>query len=230
MNSGPKVTDTYIQAFHFLSERPPRSLGKIVDVEEWHTIASLRQHIYIQSPNLSIGNTYMVFKKKHSVRNPRTGRRLGNSIELQGEVEVIQQMPYPRNIYKAAVKKHNTHIEEGSHIGVISVPRVKLNLEGRQSNIRAEVVGGGSTADPQILLARYSFVFLDKGSRSGISLGDILTVLRNQSVRTDKSRFVQGDRPSIAKVKVARVTPETTTAFIVQSDTEVLVGDYTKGR
>ncbi len=226
----PKATGTYIQAFHFLSERPPRSLGKIVDVEQWHQLASLRQHIYIQSPNLSIGSRYIVFKKKHSVRNPRTGRRLGNTIELQGEVEVIQRMPYPRNIYKAIVRKQNTPVEEGSHIGLISIPRVKLNLEGRESNIRAEVVGGGSTADPQILLARYSFVFLDKGSRSGISVGDILTVLRNQSVRADKSRFVQGDRPPIAKVKVARVTPETTTAFIVQSDAEVLVGDYTKGR
>ena len=171
----------------------------------------------------------MVFKKKHTVKS-RTGRTLGSSIELQGEVEVTQRMPYPRNIYKAIVKKHNTHVEEGSHIGLISVPRVKLNLEGREPNIRAQVVGGGNTPHPYTLFATYSFVFLDKGSRSGISVGDVLTVLRNQSVRPEKSRFVQGDRPPIAKIKVARVTPETTTAFIVQSSTEVLVGDYTSGR
>ena len=229
-SESPKVADSYIQAFHFVSEHPLRSFGKIVDVEVWHKAATLAQHIYIQSPNLTIGNRYMVFKQKHSVRNPRTGRKVGNSIELQGEVEVIQQMPYPRNIYKAIVRKHNTRVEEGSYIGLVSIPRIKLNLEGRQPNIRAQVVGGGSTADAQTLLGTYSFVFLDKGSRSGISVGDVLTVLRNQSVRKDKSRFVQGDRPSIAKVKVARVTPETTTAFIIQSNTEVLIGDYTSGR
>ena len=226
----PKVTDSYIQALHFISERLPRSLGKIVDVEVWHKTASIVQHIYIQSSNLNIGNTYSVFQKKHSIRSPRTGRMLGHAIELQGEIEVIQQMPRPRNIYKALVKKHNTRIEEGSHIGLISIPRVRLNSEGRQQNIRAEVVGGGNTANPHTLLAAHSFVFLDRGSRAGISVGDILTVLRNQSVREEKSRFVQGDNPPIAKIKVARVTPETTTAFVIQSNTEVLVGDYTRGR
>ena len=225
-----KIDDSYIQAFHFLSERPPRSFGKVVDVEDWHNSASILQHIYIQSPSLNIGNKYAVFKKKHSIKNPRTGRTLGNSIEFQGEVEVIRQMPYPRNIYKAIVRKHNTRLEEGSHVGVINIPRVKLNLEGRQQNIRAQIVGGGNTANPHNLFGAYSFVFLDRGSQSGISVGDILTVLRNQSVREEKSRFVQGDRPPIAKIKVVRVTPKTTTAFVLQSSTDIFIGDYTKGR
>ena len=224
-----KINESYIQAFHFLSERPPRSLGRVVDVEEWHKTASIAQYLYVQSSSLNIGNSYVVFRKKYIIRNPRTGRVLGNTIELQGEIEVTQQMPYPRNIYKAIVKRHNTRVEEGSHIGLISIPRVRLNLEGRQQDIRAQIVGGGNSANPHNLFGAHSFVFLDRGSRSGISVGDILTVLRNQSVR-DKSRFVQGDRPPIAKIKVVRVTPGRTTAFVLQSKTDIFIGDYTQGR
>lgn len=222
------IDETHIRALHFLSESIPQSLGRIVDVEEWHKTASILQHVYIQSPNLVIGNKYSVFKRRQSVRSP-TGGMLGYAIELQGEVEVTEKMPYPRDIYKAAVLRSNTFIEEGSRIGLLQVPSVKLDLEGRQQNIRAQIVGGGNINSDSVLLALHSIVFLDKGSQAGLAVGDILTVRRNQRIR-DKSRFVQADRPPIAKIKVVRVTPERTTAFIVQSKETVFIGDYTSGQ
>ena len=219
------VNETYIKAFQFLSEFVPQSLGRIVDVEEQDKVASILQHVYIQSSNLTVGNKYSVFKRQRSLSSP-TGGMLGHVIELQGEVEITQKMPYPRNIYKAVVVEHNTFVEEGSRIGLLPMPSVKLDLEGRQQNIRAQVVGGGNINSDSVLLALHSIVFLDKGSRSGLAVGDILTIRRNQRIR-DKSRFVQADRPPIAKVKVVRVTPERTTAFIIQSEDTVFVGDYT---
>lgn len=227
-NITSSIKETRIQALHFLSEFIPQSLGKIVDVEEWHKTAGLLQHVYIQGSNLSIGRTYSVFRRKDRVRGSG-GRMLGFDIELQGEVEITQKLPFPPNIYKAVVKKHNTFIEEGSQIAILNMPFIKLNLEGPQKNIVAEVVGGGNVAAPHDLFARHSLIFLDKGSQAGLATGDILTVRRNQRVR-DKSRFVQADTPPIATIKVAKVTPQRTTAFVIQSSEEIFIGDYTSGQ
>lgn len=219
------IQDTAVQVSHFLSESVPTSLGVIVDVEEWSTVASLLQHIYIKSSQLSIGTTYSVFRKKHRIRG-QGGRMFGYDIEFQGEVEVLKKLPYPDNIYKAIVKNHNTFIQKGSHIALLNIPTIKLNLEGRQQNIATQVVGGGSIATPHELFALHSHVFLDKGSQAGIAIGDILTIHRNQKVR-NKSRLVRADQIPIAKVKVAQVTPERTTAFVIESQGAILIGDHT---
>ncbi len=220
----PEIDETEVQAFHFLSEGMPRALGRIVDIEDWHKVASLLQHIYIYSPGLNVGGRYVVYRRKGGIRGA------GHSIEIQGEIEVMRKLPRPRNIYKAVVRKSNTMIEEGSRIARLSIPSIKLNLEGRsQDAVRARVVGGGNIAAPHSLFATYTIVFLDRGSRSGIAVGDILTIQRNQRIR-NKSRWTMGDTPPIAKVKVARVTPRRTTAFVVHATDSVLVGDYTRGR
>ena len=214
-----------IQVFHFLTETVPHSLGKIVDVEDWHTVASILQHVYIQASQLSIGTTYSIFKQKNRVRGS-DGRMLGYAIEFQGEVEIIKKLPYPENIYKALVKRHNTFVEEGGQVALLNMPSVKLNSEGRPSNVVATVVGGGNVLAPHDFFALHSLVFLDKGSQDGLAVGDILTVQRNQRIR-DKSRFAQADTIPIAKIKVAQITPQRTTAFVIESSDAIRIGDYT---
>jgi nucleoid-associated protein YgaU len=217
----PRIADPF-PLTSLLTDSPPPVDGEIVEVETGGSTAAILQSIFVRLKRGGVGDILSAFIVRKSLGG---GVIFGGGlpIEFQGEIEITEQVS--GRLFKAVVISNFDQIEVGAKLTSGPIPEGEATPKGRANNAQAKILGGPMDDDRK-LFGVHSIVYLEGGSQKGIETGDVLTILKNDALRTESELNVRPTN-AIGKVKVLNVSRKFSTGVIVQSEEEIRPGDRT---
>ena len=96
-----------------------------------------------------------------------------------------------------------------------------------ESAVEATIIGGQYSAERK-LFPRFSFVFVDAGSKSGIKEGQTVNVFANLKSRNAKT-VVENKNRWVGQVKIIKTSENFSTAYVTAVFEELQAGDHIGG-
>lgn len=213
----------------YLSEIEPEVVGEVVGIEAGGgKTAGTYQYVFLQSGNLKVGDSVTSYSKKSWLDGP-DGEEGGYPVEVSGHIKLTDLVNTEENIYRGLVVEAVNKVEVGQKLLRGSIPRVDTSLNADVKNITATILGGHLDRERQVLGSN-AFVFLDRGSRQGLNVGDMLEVMKVQTIRNKDNKKVKVfPTTRMALLKVAKTTENRATAFVLRSSEAIKPG-YKTGR
>lgn len=213
----------------YLSEIEPEVVGEVVGIEAGgEKTAGTYQYVFLQSEDLKVGHSVTSYSKKSWLDGP-DGEEGGYPVEVSGHIKLTDLVNAEENIYKGLVVEAVNKVEVGQKLLRGSISRVDTSLNGDVKNITATILGGHLDNERRVLGSN-AFVFLDRGSRQGLNVGDMLEVMKVQTIRNKDNKKVKViPTTRMALLKVAKTTENRATAFVLRSSEAIKPG-YKTGR
>lgn len=168
-----------------------------------------------------VGDRFSVYKVMHDVLHPINGAYLGQKIRVMGVVEVAT---VEKHVARARIVSAFNEIERGmpvtkqlDHYQVVAPRQNLIDLKG-------SVV---DALPPANELAQFDTVFIDKGAKDGVQIGNRVFVMRRGDGRQDLDKSIEQRLPweQIGEALVVDAKDRTATAILTRSALEVRRGD-----
>jgi hypothetical protein len=171
-----------------------------------------------------------VYKPRREVRHPKTGKRLGHIVEILGEAEV--RSVTDGNIARCVVVDSVDPIERGYLVGPLRRQFKVVDPRPDRGDLEGAVV---ATIRPSELVGADMIVFLDRGEKDGVELGNRFFVTRRGDGyqpllargAVDDKRY---PRENIAEILVVDLRERLSTGFVIRSTKEAQIGDRVEAR
>jgi len=200
--------------------------ASIVARERERMMLSQEDEVYVGlgEGDLQVGDQLSVFRTHEKVFDPDTGVLLGYHVEFLGWVEVTKTSP---ETSLARIGMSEDGLEEGDRV----MPREKLPAE---IALRASPdVEGKISFFPQkrVVIGYNDFVYLNRGSIDGLEVGSPLDVYRPGYAVEEQVRKESVMVPDfvIGRLVVVRTEDESAVAWVMNSNTELALGDRFRG-
>ena len=222
-NFADGIENTPIYLTSYLTTRKPPSYGTIVSIEEWDTVASTNQHVYIEGRGLSIGSHYVVFNDDEKVDHPTRTSSAGFIVTILGVVNILELVDERQNLYRARVTKAVAPVAVGSNIGEDD-PSLRYNLsKTNQSGSFTSTVVSGYAGDDRVFVGMNEVLFLDMGEEHGVRTGDMIQIVENNRIGDNKKLK---SKKVVGTAKVVKTTPRRATAIVLTTKDVIRPGDY----
>lgn len=212
----------------FYAERYPQFFGEVVEFSEARTSAGLFDHVYVEVPGARSGDRFTIIEKEArplSTENEYYKTEVdGVVVRYLGEVIIKEEVNREDSVFRAKVTASLGLISQGSVLIRGSIPRVRFR-SGRNKSVRAQVVGGEYKREREVM-GMGSSIFLNAGRRSGLRVGDIVTIVANDLKRKEDTVILRGHR-RIGKAQILKVENDVSTAVITDSSFAIAQGDVT---
>jgi hypothetical protein len=196
-------------------------------VEGEAMIGEGRQILAESKEKLPAGTTYTVLRAESRIRSPKTGDEVGYFYSFIANVKVLSNIP-GKDLSMMEVVQSRLGVERNDIlVPFISTSRTMPigNGVGSLSNIVGNVVA--FEHEGQVVGGEGSMLFLDKGNKSGISIGQFYKVFSRPGflATAEISRDLQDTELPVAIIKIIDTTDAGAVGFIVKNAKEVHVGD-----
>jgi hypothetical protein len=190
------------------------SVGKIVDSPSGRTILGKGDYAYIKTDNPSkIGDKFYIIQPVEKVIHPKSGRILGYLIDVLGIGEVVGQ---DNGETKIKITASFSDVLTGSLLDSFYEIEPPYRTEtSRKPDIHGYVV---ATKDLRILNGMWNVIYIDKGRKEGLDVGDVFAT-KTQG----KHRILNGT------AQIINLRESTATAVIRKSSDAVKKGDELVG-
>jgi hypothetical protein len=216
----------------FVTPSQLQESGSIVAAFEEKLMLSTSDRAYARfkgEPPSRLGETYVVYETVRKIHHPLSGDLLGYQTRILGNATVVARDPKAVTL---VIGQTLEPIERGALLGpwtekllrpVQPRPATK-DLDGRIVGTRLEVV---------TQIAEQSVVFLDRGKADGVEEGNVFKVLRSgdpYGLPLTRDRLAPPNDPRLpaevlGELMVIDVKETTSTALVVRSRRELLIGD-----
>lgn len=220
-NTGKTPAPEYLG--YFLSESPVSGVGVVTAIEMDANSAGDFTYIYVQLKDSSQKNL-IAQKNFAQIEDPNLKGRKAHMVEVQGEVEVLNQVNAEKNIYRAIVKKSIAPVEVGAVLVVGSMPVIDSSMAPVSSGVGAKIIGGQMGSN-RSMFASNSVVFLNGGAKQGLHEGATLSIYADEDLRVRKAHAVQNNL-QIGVLKILKVTENFSTAYVLKSSGDIQKGDF----
>jgi LysM repeat protein len=171
-----------------------------------------------------VGSQYEIFRTTNVVQDPDLGVPIGHATLALGWLEVTEVHP---ETSIARIKLSRGEIRRADHL----LPREKPSAEiqvGPRPEVEGRVV---YTWADRLEMGQNDVIYLNRGTADGLAVGSPLEVYRPIGTGIDQAQGRERALPDdvIAKLLVISATPETATAVVTHSATEINKGDYFRG-
>lgn len=186
------------------------SKGEIIGAPNERTIFGKGDYAYIKAINSTkIGDRFYIIHSTGEVKHTETGAMMGYLIEVVGVAKVIGE------------ESDQTKVKITASFGEVTVGDLlddyyEIEQPFLVDNPRTPTISGFIVATKQrrILNAQYDIVYIDRGRKDGIEIGDIVsTISKNKS-----------DIPN-GIIQIISTKEKTATAIIRKCEKEVTPGD-----
>ncbi len=196
-------------------------IGQILETENGNFLVGPNEMIYLKSKeNLSIGDRLTIMGEDFPF--DRNGI-YGSVIRYMAQIKITEKLKDGR--YRAEVYRSLSDIKRGAWVSQEAIPTFEDDEKGRHSSIQSTLIGGGIALLSQIY-GQSDVVYLDGGINQGHKIGDILGIYKRRSLRVPESEVKVSPTP-IGYLKIFRVEPNLSSAFILSSKEAILAGDET---
>lgn len=215
--AGPQPqTYTYLgmNTLGFISPEKLKEKGTIKLLPERKDLLSQGDTVYLLASDkefLPVGSTWTVYRAPHVVRHPATGKKVGYYYLPLGNVEIIQAGN------SATGKIISSH--QAISVGDILMPCEEIpsdvTLKEPIKMLAATII---KTEPPVVEIAQHHIVYLDKGKKGGIEVGNSLEVFRTKELAGHPQYIALGE------ILVLRTQEETSTALVTRSKEPFALG------
>jgi len=174
---------------------------------------------------VSVGDQFTIFRTDAKVYDPDTNRLLGYHANVLGWAEITQP---DREASVAIIQQSNSEIEAGDRVMPRPEPVLDIEELGSPHGIEGKI---SFLPQNRGMMASEDFVYLNRGESDGLNVGHQLAVYRPGWKAKEVARHERvqiPDRP-IAQLLVVSVRPQTSVALVVQTETELELGDRFRG-
>jgi len=188
------------------------SVGSIVDSPTGRTVLGMGDYAYVKTDSpAKVGEKFYIIRPAEKVIHPKSGKMVGYLIEVLGIAEIVGQ---DGNEIKAKITASYSDIFTGSLLDSYYEAEAEppyLVETPRKPNIDGYIV---AAKEMRTLNGMLDIVYIDKGRREGLELGDIFATLLQ-----GKHRIING------AIQVINIREATSTAVVRKSNNTVTKGD-----
>jgi LysM repeat protein len=227
------VTGLFLRQTGFVEPGELKAAGTIVGSKEEKLMLVTLDEAYVDFGNQrpQTGDRFTVYKPMRTVRHPVTKKVLGMIVQIFGEVEV--ERTGDSKLVRVKVVDCNEEMARGFRVGPLK-RQFKLVEPIKSARDMTGIVV--ATLHPQDMVSAQTLVFVDRGKKDGIQIGNRMQIvrrgdgyqpLRQEGVPIDDKRF---PRESIGEMIVVDLHDDTAAAIVTKSTKETSVGDRVEGR
>lgn len=200
-------------AIGYISNKLPAGAGRIFGMGKDKTIVANGDFVYLElGEPAQLGKRYYVYAVPEEIKHPATNEKVGNLIRIKGIVSIA---PQDNDLVRAEVVEAITEIHTGDVIGpYFEVDAPYFVGEARKPAVNATVV---RILGQKELGGSFEALHIDKGSRDGLRLGDLVNVF---SAREPKA--------FIGTIQIINASETASSAVVKASNSEILIGDTVK--
>jgi LysM domain len=211
--------------------------GSIIAAFEEKMMLSTSDRAYAQfqgEPPNKLGETYVIYETVRQVFHPLSGELLGYQTRILGSAVVVAKDPKAVTL---VINSSLDPIERGALLGPwteqayrpVKARTATVDLDGRIVGSRLEVL---------TQIAEQSVVFIDKGKVDGVEEGNVFKVMRSgdpYGLPLTKEQLSPPNDPNLpaevlGELMVIDVKETTSTALVMKSRRELLIGDLVEMR
>ncbi len=214
--------EIFVPVPSYITEKYPISVGTVKEIETSYKIAAPMQSLYLQ-----LKSSFEVGEQLSVVRDggPVNERLRAVIVESVGVVTLTELVDQHRKIYRATLDASIRPLMLGDKVIEEPLQEYSINMQGTRNSIYSVIVGGSYEVERRNL-GNEDFVYLNRGSNHGLSVGQVLTVIENRKLRYPDTIIFDGIR-EIGQIQIVSVTPKFSTALIVESLDSIGTGDFT---
>lgn len=210
----------------FIIEEPMEPPGTLAFSPHAYRYVSLDDLVYLEMEDgelekIRVGDRFSVYEVMHDVIHPSTGQNLGQKIRVSGvvEVETVEKNVARARIVSAfnEMQRGQPIVRELDHYAVIAPRQNLIDLQGTVVD----------ALPPTNELAQFDTVFIDRGMKDGVQIGNRVFVMRRGDGRLDLDASVEQKLPweQIGEALIVATRDRTATAILTRSALEVRRGD-----
>lgn len=205
--------DTLISSGYISSSL--ESKGTVIGSPTGRSVLNKDDFAYIETVNpVNTGDTFYILRSAGKVFHPETGDFMGYLIEVMGIAEVVEKRT---DIVKARITESFQEVAVGDLLDNFYEIEPAFETDNPKSpNIAGYIV---ATRQRRTANGQMDIVYIDKGSKDGLSVGDILRTILANKFSSETNSVIQ----------VINTKESTATAIIRKSEKEVIPKDKIKG-
>lgn len=235
LNFKPEKIPDRFYLLGYVQEFPLNPIGDYQETDGEFQLPVVNQYIYLRIRRGvgSPGQTVLIVKDTgnlHSM-NPQwnDSRDLKiHHIQISGEAELVEKVNEKKSnpqydSYRALLKKTTGLSFVGHEVIPGQLQIVDMGTSGPSGTTQAQIIGSDRHVS-SLLYGPGDVVFLSRGSKNGVSVGQIFDIYADRTIRTRKTSVAYSPARS-GKLKVVRVTDRLATAVVLESHDGLQQGD-----
>ena len=149
---------------------------------------------------------------------------MGSIVEVVGEVVVQGQA---RGMHVGTISQVFRPAFRGDRVGPIADMSIR-EIRPQSNNIALRGYVMGAAEDPRLNLGQHDLVFIDKGNKDGVQVGNTFYVLRGEDQLSGSNYKIPDE--IVAQVMVIDVRNSVSTAILLFSNRSIQAGDRVEMR
>jgi hypothetical protein len=221
----------------FVTPTQVEESGSIIAAFEEKLMLSTADRAYATfkgEPPSKLGETYLVYETVRPIRHPVSGDLVGYQTRILGAAVVVARDPKAVTI---VITGSLAPIERGALLGPwTEKPFRPVKARSATKDLDGFIVGTRQEVVTQI--AEQNVVFIDKGKADGVEEGNVFKVMRSgdpYGLPLTKEQLSPPNDPNLpaevlGELMVIDVKEATSTALVMKSRRELLIGDVVEMR
>lgn len=209
-----------LDAIGFIMPDGSAPLGKIVGSKEDKVMQSYGDTVYIdigEDKGAKKGERYTAYRKEAPIYHPVTKKLVGHMVEILGAVEVENTH---EKVSEGRVAASYDVISKGDAIARLEPIPSEIEVKKGEAPLDALVIANRNRT---VEMAEGDIVFLDKGKRAGIEVGNMLTVyIPGKFLKKEGLTLPSED---VGRLLVLTTQEESAMALVVGSKKPFHIGD-----
>lgn len=212
----------------FVTSQELDSSGEIVGAWEEKMLLTSYDRVYVDFKNgarPAVGERYIVFRTGDQVFHPKTHQPVGWMTEIVGTARIVEDPG--SGVEVAVIGESLDAAQRGDRLMPWNADFAKTVTQ-RQNQVELEGVVLGSLRGRLVAVGEHHYIFIDKGRRDGVEVGNTFEVLRRGDPLAFEPKEGSEDRlpwEHIGTALVVEVRDEVSTALVTNSVREIGVGD-----
>ncbi len=193
----------------WIADRFP-GIGTVTHSPKSQQMSSKNDIVYIKLKEKgSEGGRFFIIRNIKTVRHPESGKKVGHQVRVVGILEITGT---DDNMTRAKIVESYEAVQIGD--GLIAYHEMeapRIPDSARAPDINGYIIESHINS---YLIGEGDIIFLDKGEKDGIQVGDVFRVISGPPARR-----------AIGKIQIVSLKPKTSGAVLLQSDQEITIGD-----
>lgn len=199
--------------------------GEIVDSPDRRVLLGQRDKVYLTLSNdVKTGDRLTVLRVVKKVVHPKTGAIMGNLVKMLGDLKITA---VNGQIATGEIISSYDYITKGDRLESYTETEAPLIPSGKTSSpggINGYIV---ESIETKVANAQMDVVYLDKGSKDGLNIGDRLKVVApgGKGIVPSTGKETKLPDETIGEVQILSLQENTSTAWIIKSAKDIKRGD-----
>ncbi|MBL93037.1 MAG: hypothetical protein CMH56_14645 [Myxococcales bacterium] len=209
----------------FVEDEFPAEAGELSNAVSNASFLSSGDIVYLDlKTDVTMGDTFQIYRHRQEIKHPVSGGRMGSIVEVVGEVLIQGQA---RGKFVGSISQVFQPAFRGDKVGPIadmSIREIRPQTNGLA--MRGYVMS--AAGDPRSNLGQHDLIFIDKGNKDGVQVGNTFYVLRGEDQLFAKNIKIPDE--IIAQVMIIDVRNSVSTGVLLFSNRSIKAGDRVEMR